>query len=150
MVYKIIYKYLGLLLCLFASHNLFAQSNDTYLVIVNETVNNSIKKKEVNSYLRGEKNYWPNGTKVVISLPSPKSELAVDVALAIFKTNVTGMQKYWLSLIFQGRVDPPNFIMTDEETIAFVKANKGAIGVIQSKNKQLANDLLIKFKDQNP
>lgn len=147
MGYKIIYKYIGLLLCLVASQNLFAQSNDTYLVIVNESVNNSIKKKEINAYLKGERNYWPNGNKVVISLPSPKSELADIVAQSIFKTNITGMQKYWLALIFQGRVDPPNFIMTDEETIAFVKSNNGALGIIHSKNKLLASDLIIKFKD---
>ena len=132
------------------SVKLFAQNNEEYMVIVNESVNSTIKKKEINSYLKGEKNYWPGGSKVIITLPSQKSELADVIAQNIFKTNITGMQKYWLSLVFQGRVDPPHFMMTDEETIAFVKSNKGAVGIINPKNKALASELIIRYKDQTP
>jgi hypothetical protein len=150
MVYSKLIKYVLLLFGLFANKTTHAQVPEKYIVVVNEAVNSSIKKKELNAYLKGEKNYWPNGSRVIISLPSPKTELADEVAQGVFKTNVMGMQKYWLSLVFQGRVDPPYFMMTDEETIAFVRSTKGAFGIIQTKNKSLAADLIINFKEQTP
>lgn len=149
MVYRSVKIVIFLIVCIVRSTLLSAQHSETYIVIVNESVNNLIKKKELNSYLRGEKNFWPGGSEVIISLPSPKSELAENVAQSVFKTNVTGMQKYWLSLVFQGRVDPPTFLRTDEETISFVRTNKGAIGIIQTKSQSIAAELIIRYKDQS-
>jgi hypothetical protein len=56
------------------------------------------------------------------------------------------MQKYWLSLVFQGRADPPMFFGSDEETIKFVTNNKGSIGFIRTKNKSQVVDFLIEIK----
>jgi hypothetical protein len=72
--------------------------------------------------------------------------MAAIISEIIYKTNPVGMQKYWLSLVFQGRADPPVFFSSDEETIKFIQNNKGSIGFINSKNKSLATNFLIEIK----
>lgn len=135
------------LFMLVAGKSVFAQLSPDLVVIGNETGNNSLSKKQTLLYAKGESNFWANGKKVVVALPSQKSELAPTVATTIYKTTVNGMQKYWLSLVFQGRTDPPFFFATDEETIRFVQNNKGAIGFIHAKNKSKAADLVIEVKE---
>jgi len=124
----------------------FSQLTDDVIIIANEIGTTSLTKKQLTAYAKGEKNFWTNNKKVIITLPSAKSELATSVAKSIYKTTASGMQKYWLSLVFQGRADPPLFFATDEEVIKYVQNNKGAIGFINSKNKALAESLFIDVK----
>jgi hypothetical protein len=63
-------------------------------------------------------------------LPSQKNESAALTAKVFYGTTVKGMQKFWLSLVFQGRANPPIFLDTDEEIIIYVQKNPGSIGVI--------------------
>lgn len=132
----------------FSNNHLLAQNASEFVVIANEIGSTALSKKEIITYAKGEKTFWQNGKKVVIALPSAKSELAPIVAASIYKTSSGGMQKYWLSLVFQGRADPPVFFGTDEETIRFVEKNKGAIGFISAKNKLKAGDLIIELKTE--
>ena len=46
------------------------------------------------------------------------------------------MQKYWLSLVFQGRTSPPVFLDSDAEIIAYVLKTPGAIGVIAAESRK--------------
>jgi len=124
----------------------FSQLTDDVIIIANEIGTTSLTKKQLTAYAKGEKNFWTNNKKVIITLPSAKSELATSVAKSIYKTTASGMQKYWLSLVFQGRADPPLFFATDDEVIKYVQNNKGAIGFINSKNKALAESLFIDVK----
>ncbi len=125
---------------------IFSQISPDITVIGNDLGVSTLNKKQLINYTKGEKNFWSNGKKVIISLPSTKTNLAVVISEIIYKTNPVGMQKYWLSLVFQGRADPPMFFSSDEETIKFVQNNKGAIGFINSKNKSQASDYLIEIK----
>lgn len=125
---------------------IFSQISPDITVIGNDLGVSTLNKKQLINYTKGEKNFWSNGKKVIISLPSTKTNIAVVISEIIYKTNPVGMQKYWLSLVFQGRADPPMFFSSDEETIKFVQNNKGAIGFINSKNKSQASDYLIEIK----
>jgi len=126
--------------------DLYSQITDDILLIGNDIGTTSITQKQMISYAKGEKNFWTNNKKVIITLPSAKSELATPVAKSVYKTTASGMQKYWLSLVFQGRADPPLFFATDEEVIKYVQNNKGAIGFINVKSKALAESLVIAVK----
>jgi ABC-type phosphate transport system substrate-binding protein len=53
----------------------------------------------------------------------------------MFDGTVKSMQKYWLSLVFQGRSNPPIFLENDQETIQFIQKNPGAIGFISSETR---------------
>ena len=131
-----------------SNNHVLAQLNSDIVVIGNDIGNTTLTQKQIIAYAKGEKTFWQNAKKVIIALPSAKSELVNVVASAIYKTNSGGVQKYWLSLVFQGRADPPIFFGTDEETIRFVEKNKGAIGFISIKNKLKAGDLIIDIKTE--
>jgi len=138
--------YIITIISLLSIGKLYSQVTDDYVIIANEIGTSALTQKQVIEYAKGEKNFWTNNKKVIIALPSAKSDLATPVAKSIYKTTASGMQKYWLSLVFQGRADPPLFFATDEEVIKHVQNNKGAIGFINSKNKTLAESLLIAVK----
>ena len=125
---------------------IFCQLSDDIIIIANDIGTTTLDKRQLILYAKGEKNFWANNKKVIITLPSAKSEMAASVAKSVYKTTASGMQKYWLSLVFQGRADPPLFFATDEEVIRHVQNNKGAIGFISSKNKAMAESLVIDIK----
>ena len=145
MDFKKILRLMAIIL-LATSGKLFCQVTDDVVIIANDIGTTTLNKKQLVLYAKGEKNFWANNKKVIITLPSAKSELATSVANSIYKTTASGMQKYWLSLVFQGRADPPLFFASDEEVIKYVQNNKGAIGFISSKNKSMAESLLIDVK----
>jgi hypothetical protein len=146
MVFRNTYFKFILAILVLNTNFIFCQISPDITVIGNDLGVSTLNKKQLINYTKGEKNFWSNGKKVIISLPSTKTNIAVVISEIIYKTNPVGMQKYWLSLVFQGRADPPMFFSSDEETIKFVQNNKGAIGFINSKNKSQASDYLIEIK----
>ena len=146
MAFRNTYFKLILVMLVLNTNLIFSQISPDITVIGNDLGVSTLNKKQLINYTKGEKNFWSNGKKVIISLPSTKTNIAVVISEIIYKTNPVGMQKYWLSLVFQGRADPPMFFSSDEETIKFVQNNKGAIGFINSKNKSQASDYLIEIK----
>jgi hypothetical protein len=84
------------------------------------------------SVLKGEKPYWRNGNKVSIALLKTSTKAGDDIAKTIYGMSGDNLNKYWLSLVFQGNASPPNFFDTETELKAFVLKTKGAIGIITS------------------
>ena len=116
----------------FEEDRVFAQSATSIIVIGNKVGFESTSMKEVKQIFRGKYSSWKNNEQVTIVLPSSKSESAIGVALIIYGTSVSSMQRYWLSLVFQGRFSAPIFLETDQEIITYIKKTPGAIGVISS------------------
>jgi hypothetical protein len=84
---------------------------------------------EANDIMKGKRNFWANQEEISIGLPSSKAPHAEIVASSIYRTTVTGMQKYWLSLVFQGRGKSPLFFASSEDMLAWLEKTPGAIGV---------------------
>lgn len=89
-----------------------------------------LSSKEVVQIFRNGRSLWASGEKVIIVLPSNKSKMAETVAKNLYGGSVTSMQKFWLALVFQGRANPPVFLQTEEEIVAYISKNPGAIGVL--------------------
>ncbi|MCU0399737.1 MAG: hypothetical protein MUE75_01830 [Algoriphagus sp.] len=89
-----------------------------------------LSSKEVVQIFRNGRSLWASGEKVIIVLPSNKSKMAETVAKNLYGGSVTAMQKFWLALVFQGRANPPVFLQTEEEIVAYISKNPGAIGVL--------------------
>ena len=53
------------------------------------------------------------------------------------------MQKFWLSLVFQGRNNPPVFLDSDKDIISYIEKNPGAIGIISRSNTDINTALII-------
>lgn len=110
----------------------FAQQNplDQLVFVANVKGIDALSSKEVVQIFRNGRSLWPGGEKVIIVLPSNKSEFAESVAKNLYGGSVTSMQKFWLALVFQGRANPPMFVQTAEEVLSFIAKNPGAIGVL--------------------
>jgi len=110
-----------------------AQSQTTnFQIIGNSTGLKEVSLKECKSIFKGKYSNWKTNEQVIIVLPTSKNDVSQVVAKVIFDGTVKSMQKYWLSLVFQGRSNPPIFLENDQETIQFIQKNPGAIGFISN------------------
>src|ERR1051326_999126 len=107
------------------------QPQENFAVIVNpQSGISEMKYSEVLSLLKGERTYWKNGNKVSVALLKTSTKLGDDIAKTIYGISGDELNKYWLSLVFQGRASAPSFFDSENDLRSFVEKNKGAIGVI--------------------
>ena len=137
---------ISLFLSLFLVTTLLAQTEEKLVIIGNKTGLTELTLKEARDIFKGKMAFWKNKEEVIIVLPSPKSDDATGVANEIFQTSVTGMQKYWLALVFQGRSNPPVFVQSTREAIDYVNKNPGAIAALYCKSSEVPASLIIKLK----
>jgi ABC-type phosphate transport system substrate-binding protein len=137
---------ISLFLYLFLGTTLLAQTEEKLIIISNKTGLTELTLKEARDIFKGKMTFWKNKEEVIIVLPSPKSDDATGVANEIFQTSVTGMQKHWLALVFQGRSNPPIFVQSTREAIDYVNKNPGAIAALYCKSSEVPASLIIKLK----
>ena len=73
------------------------------------------------------------GTGRVVILPVDQeisSAVRADFSESVHQRKVSGIKSYWQAQIFSGRGVPPLEKTGDEEVIAFVRSNPGAIGYV--------------------
>jgi len=116
-------------------------------IIQNKTGFTNGTLKDVQAVFRGKYSQWPITNEItIIVLPSSKCPSANTTASVIYKSSVKEMQKYWLSLVFQGRANPPVFLDSDAEIITYVLKTPGAIGIISAESrKAIDNKFLFLF-----
>jgi len=117
----------------------------TFQVVGNQTGISTITRAELISVFKPKNNRWSNNRPVIIVLPGSTSPIRDEVAQQVYSNSFVAVQKYWLSLVFQGRFNAPFFFSTDEETLNFIRKNPGAIGFV-STTTGVPDDLLIKLK----
>lgn len=133
---------LFILICL--STNALGQTwSSGYVLIGNDVPKKTFSKGEVKSIFKGEWTSWNNGASVLVVLPGSKSPFASEFSKNILGTSVQGMQKFWLSLVFQGRANPPVFVDSPQDALQFVKYNKGAIAVINLPQAEIPSYLIL-------
>ncbi len=116
------------------------------VVIGNNTGANKMNEQTLKGYFKGKYNKWTNNKTVIVALASsrhPKVELYSDL---LYNKSFYAVKKYWYSLVFQGRNDPPYFFSTDQEIIEFVKLNPGAIAIVE-KNSAIPENLKIQLNE---
>ena len=136
------------LLLVFFSVNSYAQKVELASLdfLINVKGVSELSKQEVVQIFRNGRSLWSKSDKVLIVLPANNSVLASDVAANLYGSTVSGMQKFWLALVFQGRANPPVFLQTAEEILSFVKNNPGAIGVIPSGSLAIPANFKLKVR----
>jgi hypothetical protein len=130
---KIVVHIVRSMLCLsliFLSLNVHAQ-NESLTVISNEKgAPSELKLSELKSILKGEKQRWHNGNKIMIALMKTNTPAGSYTCKKIYDMSGDELKKFWLALVFQGKADPPEFFSSVAEIESFVAENPGAIGVI--------------------
>lgn len=125
----------------------FAQNKvlTDYKIIANQTGFSQLTSTQLKDYFKGKFTLWNSGKSVKIVLHSSQSQHAPILAKLVYNTSQQGVQKYWLSLVFQGRANPPVFLDSDSEIVNYVSKTPGAIGLID-KNSACPTSLIIQFK----
>ena len=127
-----------------------ANAQEEQLVIIGNSgsVPTELGMDQLKSVLKGEKLRWNDGSQVVIALMKTNTSVGVTTSKKLF--NMTGheLNKYFLALVFQGKVKAPSFFNSPGDLKNYVAETPGAIGVIQNSNEELFNIILVDGKKQ--
>ena len=124
-------KYLVSIIILSVSYE-SAITQDTSLIVIRNSkgVPSEMKMAQLKSVLKGEKQRWGDGTKVVIALMKPSTPVGGNTCKKVYNMSANEVSKYWLGLVFQGKADAPAMFNSLNELEDFVSRTPGAIGVI--------------------
>lgn len=129
---------------------LSANAQEDQLVIIGNSgsVPSEIGMEQLKSVLKGEKMRWNDGSQVFIALMKTNTPGGVTTSKKLF--NMTGheLNKYFLALVFQGKVKAPTFFNSPGELKNYVAQTPGAIGVVQNSSEELLNIILVDGKKQ--
>ncbi|GAB4024209.1 hypothetical protein [Spirosoma koreense] len=109
-----------------------ARSQDVNLVVIanGNGVPSEMKMAQLKSAMRGEKQRWSDGSKVIIALMKTNTPIGMNTSKKVYNMTPDELNKYWLALVFQGKADAPNFFNTETELEDFIAQTRGAIGVV--------------------
>ena len=96
----------------------------------------NMKQSELKAVMRGETQRWKNGKRVLIALMKTSTPVGKSTSTKIYDMSGEELNKYWLSLVFQGKAQAPVFFTSVADLQNFVAQNPGAIGII---DKPIAN-----------
>ncbi|WP_353266941.1 phosphate ABC transporter substrate-binding protein [Gemmatimonas sp.] len=109
-----------------------AQAQD-FKVIVNSANSTSDLTAEVAAKLfLKQTSKFPNGTSAQPVDLGKASPVRAAFSKAVLSRPVPAVETYWQQQIFSGKDVPPAAKASDDDVIAFVKANPGAIGYVSA------------------
>jgi ABC-type phosphate transport system substrate-binding protein len=88
-----------------------------------------IERAAVIAIFKGVMPRWKDNTPIQAVDQSVKSPARVAFTERVLRDTVLAMQTYWFKQLQQGRV-PPMVKSSDQEVLAYVRANRGAIGYV--------------------
>jgi len=126
------------------------QAQDIKLTIIGnpETAPSELNLSQLRSVLRGEKLRWDDGSSVKIALMKTNTPIGTSTSQKIYNMSGNELNKYFLALVFQGKVKAPNFFNSTEELEKYVAQTPGAIGVTQNASEDQTKIILIDGKKQ--
>lgn len=90
----------------------------------------ALSKEEVAKLFLKKQVTWESGTSATpVELP-PTSRVREHFAQAVLGKSLAQVRSYWQQQIFSGRDVPPAEKATEDDVLAFVRANQGAIGYV--------------------
>ncbi|MHA6248205.1 hypothetical protein ACXYMU_09740 [Pontibacter sp. CAU 1760] len=108
-----------------------ANAQEALTVIANQKgAPATLSSAELHTVFFGEKQRWNNGIKVTIALLKTNNDLGEAICRQVYNMKPDELNKYWLALVFQGKVSAPNFFNTVSELQTFVGQNPGSIGIV--------------------
>jgi len=110
-----------------------ASAQDLELTIIGnyESVPDELKPNLLKSVLLGEKQRWDDGVSVKIALMKTTTPIGAATCKQIYQMTGNELNKYFLALVFQGKVKAPTFFSSVSELESYVAETPGAIGVTQ-------------------
>jgi hypothetical protein len=144
---KIIYFGFSLLASLLLAS--FASAQDNLTIIANvESVPAEMDFSKLQSVLKGEQMRWSDGTKVKVALMKTNTAVGALTSEKIYQMSGNELNKYFLALVFQGKVKAPAFFNSESELEAYIAQTPGAIGVIQNTGNDQVKIVVVDGKKQ--
>jgi hypothetical protein len=109
----------------------FAQDKPLTIIGNEVGVPEQMNMKDFRSVIMGEKQRWNSSTPVVLALMKSSTKAGISTSRKIFDMSIDEFNKYWLALVFQGKVKAPVFFHSASELETFVAETPGAIGVVE-------------------
>jgi hypothetical protein len=116
--------------CLFVLTLSIARSQSLSVIANQKGSPSNLNWNELRSVFMGEKQRWSNGTKIIIALMKTNNPLGMTVCKKVYDMKPDELNKYWLALVFQGKVSAPFFFNSVSDLQNFVSQNPGSIGII--------------------
>lgn len=123
-------KYVLVAVCLFFSLTGKAQHSSLSAISHVSGAPAEMKQSDLKKIMMGETQRWKNGKRIVIALMKTNTDLGKATTAKIYDMSGDELNKYWLSLVFQGKAQAPVFFNSVTDLQNFVASNPGAIGII--------------------
>ena len=109
-----------------------AADRDFKIVINEANTTSSITKKNLsNCFMKAANTYtWISGQYVIPVDQAANSETRKVFSQEIHGRDVSAVKSFWQRQIFSGRAVPPAEKASDDEVLAFVRANPGGVGYV--------------------
>jgi len=110
-----------------------------FYAIVNKSA--GLPEKELSiellkKYLKGDITKWSNKSKVNLALMKSSSPLGKEIASAILNMTPIEYDKFYLSMVFQGKITAPKMFSNESDLQTYVSGLSGTIGVITAKEAE--------------
>jgi ABC-type phosphate transport system substrate-binding protein len=104
-----------------------------YVLVVNPgNPASGLTKTEVARLFLKKVTTWPDG-KPVAAVDQPRTAaVRKEFSLDVHQKDADAVSAYWQVLVFSGRDVPPRIVRSDDEVLAFVRLNVGAIGYVSA------------------
>jgi hypothetical protein len=114
-------------------HAIRSQSLASYAVIVHaDAPAAGMAFGQLRRMYRGDQQYWPDGTKVVVLIQRAGSEEREAVLRSVFRLSEGRYKEFWITRIFRGDVtSAPKVVRDSHELIELVRNVPGAIGIVR-------------------
>jgi ABC-type phosphate transport system substrate-binding protein len=109
-----------------------SNGQDFKIVVNPANSSESLNKQQLENIFMKKMSTWSNGQPVIPVDQTAASSTRNSFSKAIFGRDPNAIKSYWQRQIFSGRGVPPPEKASDDEVLAFVRVNSGAIGYVSS------------------
>jgi ABC-type phosphate transport system substrate-binding protein len=120
------------LLVLSAARPIRAQSDYSFVVVVNTANPTSALPRSAVAQLFLKRAAWADGQRALPVDQPEESRTRRDFTQLVHRKSVMAIRSYWQQQIFSGREVPPPEKKSDQEVLQFVRTNPNAIGYVSA------------------
>jgi len=142
-----IFNFVIIIIGLFHFAPVIAQDIELTIIGNTESVPDELTMNQLKSILRGEKLRWDDGKGIKIALMKTNTPVGTGTCEKIYDMTGNELNKYFLALVFQGKVKAPTFFNSVNELESYVSQTPGAIGVSQDATADLIKIVSIDGKN---
>jgi len=115
------------------------------VVIVNKANTAVISGSDISRLFLGKLKQFTDGTKVEPINQKMGSTVRNDFESKVLNKSASKIKAYWSKRVFSGKGKPPKEVASDQEVLAIVSANAGAIGYVDAANVNDSVKVVKKF-----